>query len=324
MVHTRLQKKRSKKIHSSIDIFKNLLINSTSESISQPCVLNNVDSIINHGLSGVLSDQFLNASTDSVFLKLKNIKLKQKQLNTALLCEADRFKEFPIYFLKGIAHIKKIYSDLGQRPISDIDLLVKKKNLQDVIQSLKSIGYEISDENKWHANEHKTVLTKDIFGSTVAVELHTKLFYNQPENFHWQYCKEWQSLDRSDFLVHLIGHVAHQHNFIKLFWLMDIDRFIKTYNSEIDWLQVLQRAKQLKLENAMDSTFYIMTQLFENEFCLPNQKKKWTYLIDWNFLINGQSQRGRYQVLKHLLKDSWSEALSYDLGWLKSKVSPKI
>lgn len=242
----------------------------------------------------------------------------QRHYNALLKCELAHFALLPVTVLKGPALLDSVYEDWGVRPISDIDLLVSPRREKLLSKALADAGYREMPEKKWRANAHKSVWRKAHGSVELTVEVHTKLFASEPPHFVWH--KEHPAgLNPESQLLHLIGHLAHQHTFIKLFWLIDIDRLLKKREGLFDWTQIASMARQLRLGRALDATLFVLNDLLENPYALPPASRRWKYLLDWDLLLSAREKTFSYQLLKHAVKDSWREAIRYDLEWLSAR-----
>lgn len=274
-----------------------------------------------HKLAGYFSKETLQTLPRDLQRVLLTESTQQKQYNTLLMSEIGSWKNKDFIVLKGCALLNQLYLDWSIRPISDIDILVSKDQVDGIKNQLKSSGFNESSENKWKANSHKSVWSKEVFETEITVEVHTQLFYNEPKNFVWNIQKNdsgFSVLQKEDFLLHLVGHLAHQHTFIKLFWLYDIKLFIEKYQEQIDWSLIQKKAKELKLVRSLDATLWILQNLLSMRMIPVKAKSDWSNLLTWSFLIYNRTQALRYQIVKHLLKDSYYEAFLYDILWLKN------
>ena len=83
-------------------------------------------------------------------------------------------------FLKGTAHIhSKLYKNIGERMIGDIDLLVNQIDLKRAVLAIKNYGYK-DIKYSFFENMHYTRQVNK--NKTFAVEIHTKLLDRGKEN----------------------------------------------------------------------------------------------------------------------------------------------
>ena len=105
-----------------------------------------------HGVSslafnGLRCVQDRNLLPNPLFEKLKSEYKKNWVRNTIIFLELDRLvalldkAKIPTILLKGAAINRMIYGDIGLKPMSDIDILVKKEDLNRVSQVLETSGY---------------------------------------------------------------------------------------------------------------------------------------------------------------------------------------
>jgi hypothetical protein len=222
-----------------------------------------------------------------------------------------------VIILKGMALIESIYEDSGKRFMSDIDLLVPTEKLAQIENILKEAGYQSITGERWKANNFKSEWTRTVNGVEVNIELHTRLFYHSAD-LQWRtqpsHIEPLRILDVDHQITHLIGHCAFQHNFLKLYWLIDIFLYLKSHN--VNWEAVHQHSKDLKIENSFIATVWVLNHYFDCEIKIPKKPSLlMRKLLSMDLLLNPNQIGKDYFLLKHILKDSILESLQYDLGW---------
>src|SRR5262245_12784879 len=97
------------------------------------------------------------------------------------LLRALREGKIPVVVLKGAALAETVYGDRALRPMSDVDLLIRKENLNAVERLLGPLGYAL-DENQQNIKEwyfthyYHLVFSKKVSSSfTVCFEIHWHL-----------------------------------------------------------------------------------------------------------------------------------------------------
>lgn len=288
---------------------------------------NYLDILNSHHLSGF----FYSKMTQDKLLKkdyLRNI-----HRNSLYLEECEKIvkiinNRFKIILLKGLSFIGNIYQDMGERFMSDVDILVDKSNLPSLVEILKTNGYEELDSKKWFANDFKKVLSKKVEGLELVIELHTRLFYHSDiklevermENGFFTLSKELQ-------MVHLSGHLGFQHNFQKLYWLVDIFLFIEMNKETINWTKVYDLSKDLKVFKSVSICLWLVKTYFNvsllektEELFEINKNSLWKKYLTYDFLISPFEISRNYLIMKHLNKDSFLENIKYNLGWIKKKI----
>lgn len=98
--------------------------------------------------------------SESDFLNaLRNDYLHTAAKNTLLYAEfkkainAFRDKKIEVLAMKGVALAELIYKDIGVRAMSDIDLLIKKQDIEKADNALKKIGYTAVDQSPFDGME---------------------------------------------------------------------------------------------------------------------------------------------------------------------------
>lgn len=238
-------------------------------------------------------------------------------------------QEIQIIVLKGMALLDDIYSDIGEREVSDIDILIAEENLPQVESLLvRKYGFTVLSCSRWKENDYKLNLSKIISGVEIVFEIHTKLFTQDP--LIWKYNLEKNSLAVEDNFVYLMLHLSHQHTFLKPRWILDLALFWNKYQKSWDYPRIEYLVREFNLENSFSSTMDVLLRFFpiQNKTMAYNLRDKYrgrlftlrSKLLSKEFLGAPRSHPFRYFLLKHLLKKNIKESLIYDLGWLKDKV----
>ncbi len=258
--------------------------------------------------------------------------LQQWDLNHSYQEELNNLDQLPndlsnsIIVLKGHALIPRFYQDLGSRHTSDLDLLLPLNKWAQFEKEIIKLGYCPREKGDWQGNHHKWEFTKLIGEKELVIELHHKCFYQEENNFDWKTnlldpFKHLKTLDDSHLLLHLIGHYANQHNFLKLFWLIDIYLLLKV--GTFNWPLIWEKANQLKLKKGITSTLWFIHHHIDQHLGIwppPGGDEKWN-ISPAPALIWQTGQRGvSYWLTKHMLKDGIIEAFQYDWYWLSSKL----
>lgn len=121
--------------------------------------------------------------------------------------------------LKGAAFATRLYPDPGTRPMSDIDLLVRKSQFSQWCETLRALGYAFVDES-----DHASCFRRQQSG--VFVELHRELtscasylgldggtFLDRSVAVHEGERFRMRTLAWEDHLLHLSLHGSFQHGF---------------------------------------------------------------------------------------------------------------
>lgn len=165
--------------------------------------------------------------------------------------------EIPVILLKG-AHLAEIvYGEPALRPMSDLDLLVRKGDLPRTWQLLLDQGYtplSISDEPDYEQHHHIRPVCK---AGAIPIEIHHTIetpgarFAINVDHF-WSRAQDaviagvrTRVLCPEDLLLHLCLHAAYNHRFrVRLLQLWDIAVSIRHYDRQIDWQRLAARSNE--------------------------------------------------------------------------------
>jgi len=179
----------------------------------------------------------------------------------------DIYKEFTehgiaLIPLKGIALIQNVYSDMGERYIGDIDILVKEKDIVLASKVLNELGYTALPSFENIDDVLRTRFKAIPFHSTsrmqCTIHLHWHLVNSTLPLFMymismadiWKSAKielcngeKIQMLLPEHLIIYLAIH-AFKHSFNKRSLLYDLREAVFFYEEEIDWKNVLYVAKE--------------------------------------------------------------------------------
>lgn len=209
-----------------------------------------------------------------VGLVARNVLLAQE---LASILEAFEAREVACVPMRGLALAELLYGDIAARPMGDLDLLVRKEELQGVATILKGLGFRELDHRPGFARAFSYALEffKDRHG-WVIVEPHWTIAYppfvdRVDMEAVWKRCKrgrivgvETWLLDPVNLLVHLCLHLIHQGEHVPLLWFYEIDRLIRQENAALDWAEVSRLARQSGLELLLAEALGQVKVLFES------------------------------------------------------------
>ena len=179
--------------------------------------------------------------------------------------------------LRGLALAELLYGDITVRPMGDIDLLVHKKDLPAVAETLNGLGFQELDRRLGFAQAFYYTLEffKDRHNG-VIVEPHWTIAYppfgdRVNMDMVWKRCVRGQVvgidtwlLDRADLIVHLCLHLIHHSDKAPLLWFYELDRFLRQEKAALDWSQVLRVARQTGLELLLVQVLGKVMDLFDS------------------------------------------------------------
>jgi len=155
--------------------------------------------------------------------------------------------------LSGAALIETVYTNPAQRPMADIDLLVKPEDLTKLDFTLQRIGYTgkpALGNNEVHYSSPQSYIPE------VTLDIQTSLWHLTQEELN----KVWQSvreiylddtkalvLSSEDMLIYSLADTIVYHGFLSPIWLNDIKQIINRYETELDWEIILSKIRQYHL-----------------------------------------------------------------------------
>jgi hypothetical protein len=202
------------------------------------------------------------ALRDSYYLNAARNNLLYNEL--ARILTALSGQRIEVIVLKGAALAETVYPHRTLRPMSDIDLLVKRERLADVETTLLDIGYALDAGTKEH--HYHFAFTKS---AAPAVEIHwhvqglTDPFRVEIESC-WRRAEsitiagaEALVLSPADLLLHLCQHLG-KHKFTGgIRPLCDVAEVARYYGNRIDWRELAR----ISSEWEMNSCCYLVLSL---------------------------------------------------------------
>jgi hypothetical protein len=226
------------------------------------------------GAADLLPAAVTEALRNAYYLNAARNALLYDELRTVLV--AFRKKFIDVIALKGAALAETVYDHRALRPMSDIDLLVRKERLADVENILGNMGYalgEHSETKEWLQEHHyHLVFTKR---SAVNIEVHWHM--KRPQNGFsididglWKRAQpitvgdvEALQLSPEDLLLHLCQHM-HNHNLIGgIRPLCDIAHVVKHYNNALDWTEFRNRAFEWRVAPYVYLVLHLAKELLD-------------------------------------------------------------
>lgn len=186
----------------------------------------------------------------------------------AVLVEVLRALEaagIPVVLLKGAALSVDVFTDIGLRPWSDLDVLIDQRHSAGAEQALAALGFQrarvetTAGATVAHENE---LLLVDSAGH--LVDLHWSLFdspfYQSRTRATaiWRHTREVRLegvparvLTPEVLLLHLCGHLTLHHSGDELLWLNDVAEVVARHHQQLNWEVVLAEAQRLHLVVAL-------------------------------------------------------------------------
>ena len=182
-------------------------------------------------------------------------------LTAELLAVLDLFDlhSIPALTFKGPALAAELYGNLGLRDFCDIDILVRRDDVQRAKKALLAHGYRTdlptrpAEESAYLKSRYELHFTAQ---NGSFVEIHQAFlapFFSFPLDYQalWRRL-EWRpfcgrkilALAPEDLLLALSAH-GTKHLWHRLVWICDIARFLVVFGPDLDWPQITKRASSL-------------------------------------------------------------------------------
>jgi len=183
----------------------------------------------------------------------------------------------PVIVVKGAHLAGVVYEHNSLRPMTDLDLLVKKEDLVSISGKLISLGYKSSRpysmKDEMDIHHHLPPLVKE---DALPVEIHWSLL-NPDSPFKEDTIGLWERansevisgvnvkvLSADDLLLYLCLHMSYSHNLnfgIRPF--VDIAEVVRYYASEINWQTFIDRTLQWRAARPVFLTLYLEKDLLK-------------------------------------------------------------
>ncbi len=205
----------------------------------------------------------------AVMVRFRQAFLESTARNLRLYNRLDRVLStlasdgIPVIVLKGAYLAQFVYGRIGLRPMVDVDLLVKPRDLARVEEHLLRIGYIPDEKNKTaHAEacSHYGYLPAN---PSMYIEVHWNIV-GSPTPFRVDLEGLWRraepisigenpalALSPEDLLMHIFVHISFNHLYScsALRSLCDIAEVIRHYGPRLNWDALWQRSRQWGADN---------------------------------------------------------------------------
>jgi len=180
---------------------------------------------------------------------------------------ALNINEIPFILLKGAYLASFVYTSIGQRPMCDADLLIRKTDLKRVQDLLLGLGYGPRDPATVEEQaRHGHQLNPFSRGGSI-LEIHWRID-DEESSFTVDSSGLWlrarhiilrghpiMALSPVDLLLHLCLNVSYDHGWLPfgkgLLPFADIATVASTYATIIDWSELCSRAQEWKIEHCV-------------------------------------------------------------------------
>jgi len=287
-----------------------------------------------------------------VFEELKKIYYMNATKNSLIFEELgkvlDTFRKsgIQVIVLKGAALAEKIYGNLALRPMTDVDLLVKKEDLFCLDDQMKILGYRPSD-----------ISIDDIdFSSTYLTTLDYRSLSPNSTSFHvhWHFVNStipnesyinnikiediWRDAEKTKIadaetlvmaphhlLIHLSEHALRiTHSLSKLSLLCDINESVNSYQERLDWDRLIKDSLKFDLSQMVYISLYFASEFLGTkipEYVLLKLRPERLSLGEKIFM-NSISNNKRFPGLSYLVHLSINNGLYKKMKFLGKTLFP--
>lgn len=194
---------------------------------------------------------------------------------------ASLLKGIDFLILKGIALAGYLKMSVYKRTY-DVDILIKRKDVQSVIDKLTSSGYQLIPA---FCNGEFSVISP----KQVPFDIHYDLTASSPfvkmSNFNYSEVKghlqlktlgafKYYTFDPSLTFLYLCVHWAINHQFNNFILFYEIKKFVEFYKSEIDWSNLQKISNRMRLLYPLYLCSVIMELEDLIQFKIPDAKKQ--------------------------------------------------
>lgn len=226
-------------------------------------------------------------------------------LKEAFLPIAGEFEQKRIDFLvlKGFVYSEYLYALPGQRPMQDVDCLIRKKDASMVDTILRNFGLELTSSDEMNYIRYDTV--------PIVIDIHTELFFPPAEDL-WESSRKikianhaYYTPDLENQLVYLISHPLIQHGYLRLIWVCDFLKFLRKYKEELDFLRFQDLIHRYGLEIPFNHFFDFCEKHFLDTYPELNQ-----------FSIQKELSQKTNIFVSALFQKSISASKPFEMGYI--------
>ena len=252
-----------------------------------------IDTASQEGVIGLIYDRIKKNQLErfipqSIYARLESSYYTYSAANTLLYEELKKIVAgleeggIPVILLKGGFLAANIYENIALRPLRDLDLLVKKKDILPSAGILERLGYLPIVKVKEQLEDdfaYSITLAKENSGinGSVSLDLHWHIL-----NASWLMAlssgkcdmeRIWASAEQALVLDIPVRILAPPHLFIclavnafthcyqRIILLADLSHLLSRYEKIINWDSLRQEARRCHLENILDYTLKSITAM---------------------------------------------------------------
>lgn len=237
-----------------------------------------------HRLLSILSDESINLLEHGIAViwheAIRHHTLRSLQLTGVLeeLIGKVNDVKLSVFSIKGPVLSQRLFGDIGKRHYNDIDLVVKREELSDVVELLEGMGYKMAhpskvlDRAQW---DYYFKYKKDVAlinrKSEVVIELHVEIFRQElirapEETLTWDALVDetigtlpLKCLDLNISFLYLLYH-GGQHQYFRLFWLKDIAEALDRW--DLDHSRILEKSADMGVDRLLGLGLLLSEEIF--------------------------------------------------------------
>lgn len=229
-------------------------------------VSNEVPSLLHHNLKDIdAAPEYVRKRLENAYLNIlkNNVVQADEVVKILALLKKNHMEAIP---LKGAAASELIFGDPGLYISTDIDILVRSKDLAGVSEVLLKAGYEKNEgisENDLLSGHYHFLFQKDGHHFEVHWNL-VKRYFQIPSEFWWEDLHETvyegmeiTGLSVERYIMYAVFRLF-DHGFRPLKFFVLISEIINKYQDEIDWGELLDFSRRYKMERLMVFTLRLI------------------------------------------------------------------
>jgi hypothetical protein len=220
------------------------------------------------------------SAMDTLAARYAYIFYRNMQIYEILREVLERFRDegIPVILLKGVALGETVYSDIDLRPPGDIDILVKKMDLQNAADILLKMVYNPAYPMERYRNHHHLPPHRKLdkkLNEFISIEIHHNI---TPEPLLSRIRAEelWEGaqavsisgidtlvLSPENLIMHLCIHLSYSCFTEGIGNLVDISESIRYYNGSLNWDSLVGRSNQFKIGNSVYYPLYLANEMMD-------------------------------------------------------------
>jgi len=188
----------------------------------------------------------------------------------AIIIKVARENNVPVIPIKGFSYPQYYYERFGFRPLVDIDLLIKKADLEKGIRLLEELGYKKyllgATEDYWRKKQYHLEFIKVKDTQKIILELHWALDYERKNRNIlpdlWGHLKKisvkddgFSVMSPEDTLISLALHQRRFGKMLNLKYVFDVGILLR--QESLDWNYIINAAQEGRFRASL---FFLLSQ----------------------------------------------------------------